>query len=300
MTETGISVSIITPTYNRANTLPRLYHSILGNSKLGIEWVVVDDGSGDDTQALIKTYQRQNEVSINYIRKENGGRHTAINTGVEHSNGAFAMIMDSDDWLLPGGLEGLLQVWDSIGHDDSYGAVTGNCLDHNGHLIGSRIPSDSMDADFVTIRAVHRVKGDKKELLRTSVLREFPFPEFPGEKRVPTSLVLLRISSKYRSRFVNVDVCAKEYRQDGITANLSKISVSSALGSRLNCAEHASYAKAPLSYRLRNAAHFVRFSLHSRRQQKASPVSSPRLLVVLAYPLGCALYARDRWTAKRP
>ncbi|WGV12258.1 glycosyltransferase family A protein [Psychrobacter maritimus] len=93
-------ITILTPTYNRAHTLPKLYQSLIEQTNYSFEWLIIDDGSNDDTEALIKTYQVESNFSIRYYKKNNGGKCSAINTGVIHAHYEWIFIMDSDDSLL--------------------------------------------------------------------------------------------------------------------------------------------------------------------------------------------------------
>jgi hypothetical protein len=139
------------------------------------------------------------------------------------------------------------------------------------------------------------VAGDKKELLRTDLVRRHAFPVFPGERRVAFSLLLTRLSREHRVRFFNQVVCRKEYLPDGLSARVDRLRMDSARGSRLRYQEMARFpARLPLRYRLRAQANYVRYSLHLRlglRRQWAE-AGSP-LLWMTALPVGLYLFARD-------
>lgn len=102
------SITIITPTYNRADLLPRLYESLCGQSSKDFEWMVIDDGSQDDTEALMRHYSHENKISILYEKQQNAGKHTALNRGIAKITSELTFIVDSDDYLTSDAVEIIL------------------------------------------------------------------------------------------------------------------------------------------------------------------------------------------------
>ena len=184
-----IAITIFTPTYNRASLLPRLFESIMQQNVRDIEWIIVDDGSTDNTEMVVKGFLAPELATfpIKYYRKTNGGKHTAINYGVNKAQGELFFIVDSDDILPAGAIRTVRNVWDEVKHQPEYGGVCG--LDGNmktGTIIGSGIPNDSqsstmsladgshiryIDGNNMAIRFGRGVAGDMKEIYRTSVLK---------------------------------------------------------------------------------------------------------------------------------
>jgi len=292
------TLTVVTPTWNRAHTLPRLFDSLVRQGWPGLEWLVVDDGSSDGTAELVRRLGRSAPFPVRCLAQPNGGRHTALNRGFAEAAGEFVVVMDSDDWLEQGALRSFVDAWDSIPPQERahFAAVAGLCADPGGALIGTAYPADPCDSDFVALRAAHRVAGDKKEMFRTEAVRALPFPVFPGERRVPFSHLLVRLSRRWRVRFFNRVVARKEYRADGMTARVDALRMQSPLGSRAGYLEwlHAP-GPLPVRFRLRHCANYVRYSLHAgigwteQRRDLASP-----LLWLGAAPLGAALWWRDR------
>jgi glycosyltransferase involved in cell wall biosynthesis len=291
-------ITILTPTYNRAHTLARVFESLERQGRRDFEWLVVDDGSTDGTAALVAGFGARADFPVRYLAKENGGRHTALNLGFAEAAGEHLIVMDSDDWLADDALESFVRAWESIpaAEREGFAAVAGLCAAPSGALIGTEYPADPLDSDFVEIRAVHGVKGDKKEMFRTEVVRALPFPVFPGEKRVPFSHMLVRLSRRGRVRFFNRVVTVKEYRADGLTASVDRIRMRSPLGSRAGYLQWlAARTPVPAAFRLRHYANFVRYSLHARVGvgQRLREVGSVPFWLG-AMPAGVALFCRDR------
>jgi hypothetical protein len=214
--------------------------------------------------------------------------------------------MDSDDWFEDDALERLAAAWESIPPPERgrFGAVAGLCASPSGALIGTAFPTAGegyADTDFVEMRVAHGVKGDKKEMFRTEVVRALPFPEFPGEKRVPFSHMLVRLSARYRVRCFNRVVVRKEYRPDGLSASVDRIRMHSPLGSRAGYLQWiGAGGRVRLGVRLRHYANFVRYSLHARIgvARQLRDVASVGWWLGAA-PAGVALFWRDRLRLRR-
>jgi glycosyltransferase involved in cell wall biosynthesis len=296
--------TVFTPTYNRAGTLPRVHASLTKQSFRDFEWLIVDDGSDDDTEELVAAWGADSEFPIRYVRQENRGKHVAFNHGVREARGELFLSLDSDDELLPHALERFKHHWDSIPERERAGfsAVTGLCVDGSGELVGTRFPNDPTDSDPLEIRFRYRVQGEKCGFHRTEVLRATPFPEPPGQRYVTESIVWARIAREYRTRYVNEPVRIYHTDDDAasITAQVADVRGLAAMFAmvereQLNCdLRWARYA--PREF-LVAAAQFTRHSLHEGvgPLQQARELNGPaRVLWALAWPVGLAIWARDQ------
>jgi glycosyltransferase involved in cell wall biosynthesis len=299
-----VKFTVFTPTYNRAGTLPRVHASLAAQSFRDFEWLIVDDGSGDDTEALVAGWQAGSDFPIRYLRQENQGKHVAFNRGVREARGELFLSLDSDDELLPNALERFDFHWRSIPDHERAGfsAVTGLCVDDDGAVVGTRFPSDPTDSDPLEIRFRYRVHGEKCGFHRTEVLRANPFPEPPGERFVTESIVWDRIARSHRTRYVNepVRIYHADHGADSLTAQVAdvrRLAAMFALVEREQLNNDLRWARyAPREFLL-VAAEFTRHSLH----EGAGPVAQARqlngparVLWALAWPLGAAIWARDR------
>ncbi|MFQ2088191.1 glycosyltransferase family 2 protein [Aeromonas veronii] len=211
----------MTPTYNRAYVLPRLYDSLCQQTRQDFEWLVIDDGSTDGTAELIFDYRVKSDFSINYFYKENGGKHRAINEGVVHATGDWIIIVDSDDLLTGDAVAKLYDVMNNIGSE-----FVGMCFRRaklSGHIIGISDTAWSKSMVMQPIMAGHILKGDLAYVFRTNVMRECPFPEFPGEKFVPELYIWNKIADIGKIVFyVDQVIYLCEYLPDGYTSNFKK------------------------------------------------------------------------------
>lgn len=270
-------ITVFTPTYNRGNLLNRLYQSLCKQKNKEFEWVIVDDGSTDETSSVIKMIQDKHACEnfpIHYYKKENGGKHTAVNMGVQKAHGDLFFIADSDDILPSEALQVVAEVWDATKEDLSIGGICGFDGDiTDGEVIGTGFPkglqfaklclADNNHISYIdgTTRQIRfdlGVDGDMKEVFRTSVLREFPFPEITGERFCPEVLVWNRIASKYKLRHINQIIYLVEYQQDGITAAITRSRMNSPIASTMTYAEMLDY-NISLKWKIRSAINYWRF-----------------------------------------
>lgn len=255
--------TVFTPTYNRAHTLPAVYSSLLEQTLRDFEWVIVDDGSTDGTAALVEDWCREGRVNIRYFWQSNGGKHVAFNRGVAEAAGELFLAWDSDDVGVPLTLERLKAEWESIPPTvrAQYSGVTCLCGDKNGNVLGDPFPVEALDSDAIRMNFHHRVRGDKWGFHRTAILREFPFPVFPGERFLAEGVIWNRIGRRYRMRFLNEVLQRKVYLQDGLTTASVRLRAASPEGACLYYSECARLP-IPLSQRVRAYVNYWRFSFH--------------------------------------
>lgn len=300
--------TVMTPTFNRAHTLYRVFDSLAAQSFAGFEWLVVDDGSTDDTAEKVRVWQRQAAFPVRYVWQPNRHKKAAFNHGVREARGEWIVALDSDDALEPRALEQMHAVIQELPTEgrDRFFAVTGLCARPDGHVVGDRFPRDVMDASVLDMVFRYRVAGEKFGCMRTEVLRRFPFPEDVAGF-VPESLVWRAIArAGYLSRHVNL--VFRIYHDSG--DSLSRQGVDSgrhAQGLWLLAHDTLSgcmpwFRYWPMAFLLAAARH-TRFGLHLRRAGQPLPELAPltgmaRVLRWLMWPAGAALYWRDRWLGR--
>lgn len=257
-------ISILTPTYNRGKLLLPLYDSLKNLTFKDFEWLIVDDGSEDDTEQYALSWIAHNiqnaEFPIRYIKKSNGGKHTAINRGVREANGELILILDSDDTLPSDSLATIAQYYEQCkGYKDCAG-VCGLMAHHDGQLIGTGFPKDPMYESALLFRYAEKgnVTGDLLEVYKTSVMREFPFPEIDNEKFCPESLVWNRIANKYKLFCFNKVIYYRDYLDGGLTSKIVRIRMNSPIASTMTYAEMLDY-DISLKWKIRSAINYWRF-----------------------------------------
>lgn len=216
------TITVFTPAYNRARTLPRTYASLLKQGCKDFVWLVVDDGSSDETSELIKKWQQvDNGFEIRYIYKENGGMHTAHNTAYENIDTELNVCIDSDDCLADGAIEKILSLWKKVRHK-GYAGIIGLDADLEGNIIGKGF-SDGIMETTLTGYYAGGGQGDKKLIYRTDVIKKYPpYPVFSGEKYVALAYKYRLIDQDYKLAVLNDVLCNVEYQADGSSATMWK------------------------------------------------------------------------------
>jgi glycosyltransferase involved in cell wall biosynthesis len=290
-------ISVVTPTYQRADTLPRLYESLLAQGFRDFDWIVIDDGSSDGTESLVRGWVDKAPFSIEYVWQENQGKHAAVNRGVERAGGEFCALMDSDDWYAPDALTRMAECWDDIpaARRKEFANVEGLCADPDGEVIGDRFPRSVTDSNAFEIAVVHDVKGDKIGMYRREVLLAHPFPEDLGWHVTP-ALVWNRIAARWSGRFVNEIWAFKEYLSEGLSGRETELRLRFPEPEVLFWREFAGMPRPmPRTARIRAHANYFRHALLVGMPVRQILAESPApALTLTVAPLGALLYARDR------
>ncbi|MCR5773652.1 MAG: glycosyltransferase family 2 protein [Lachnospiraceae bacterium] len=252
-----VDITIFTPAYNRAEELKRAYESLKRQTNDGFLWLIVDDGSTDDTPAVVESFQKDNLVDINYIRRENGGKMRAHNTGVNACETELFMCLDSDDHLSDTAVDVILDTWQGIRDDNRYAGI----IAYKGEsaekpLYGTYFPEGG-DCSF---RELYRrgFKGETSLVFRTELLKADLFPEIEGEKYVPEDVVYDRIDEGHVFRVLPEILTICELLEDGYTDRVEELRLSAPTGWFIYYYQRAlSWPWSVMKFKY--AAHYLRF-----------------------------------------
>lgn len=248
-------ISICTPTYNRAELLKRLYESLKKQNFKQFEWIIIDDGSTDNTEEIVTSFINENLLHIRYIKKKNGGKHTALNVGIDNAKGELFWIVDSDDYIVEDSLQYIWNKWSEIENKNEFAGLSGLRGYSNGEIIGTTTDDEYIDCDVLSYRYKYRILGDKSEVYKTNILKKFKFPEFDGEKYVTEAVVWNRIANEnLKLRFFNKVIYICEYLEGGLTNTSDKNIMKSWNGTTLYYKELLSYKQVPLKDKILNGA----------------------------------------------
>lgn len=289
-------ITIITPTYNRAKYLPRLYASLIKQTNVNFEWIVVDDGSLDDTEAVIKEFKNENIISIIYLKKENGGKHTALNLGVELSNFPYTFIVDSDDILPENSIKIIIEKIEVVSLRADNKKIAGICgikADLTGQVVGNVIDNETV-CSYMDFRYKYEISGDKAEVFKTEILKKYKFPVFDNEKFCPEALIWNRISKNYDMYFFNKIIYFCEYLEGGLTDQTLTVRKKSPNATLLYYYELSECYKIKFKYRVRAYLNYWRFYYISNRDDITKEIKVPegfvsllsRFLVLFLFYLG--------------
>ena len=284
------TLTIFTPAYNRAHTLMRTYASLQRQDCKDFLWLVVDDGSTDGTAALVENWKAQEtEFEIRYIRKENGGMHTAHNTAYENIDTELNVCVDSDDALADGAVRCILELWERTDRK-KYAGIIGLDADLNtGEVIGTRFP-EGMKQTTLAGFYDSGGRGDKKLVYRTDIMQNLPpYPVFGDEKYVSLGWKYQLCDQKYQLVTTNTVLCNVEYQPDGSTRNIFRQYLNNPRGFAFIRRENLRYIH-DFRKNVKDAIHYCSSSqiAHDRDFIRQSP---RKLLTVLCIPAGWMLTA---------
>jgi glycosyltransferase involved in cell wall biosynthesis len=258
-----VTISVLTSTYQRVGTLPRLYRSLCEQSFEDFEWVIVDDGSDDGSEPLIRGWIEAAPFPIVYHWQENRGTGTGRNRAIELARGRFCSIIDSDDWYLPHALERMLATWETIPAErrEGFANVEGLRVDIEGGLVVERFPADVFDTTHFELRALHGIVGDTIGMYRREVLAANLSPEDLGWHATP-AIAWNRISRDHSTRFVNEIWAGTDYQPGGLSSNEPRLRLEFREAPLVYWRE---YAAMPRPMRVRNRfranVNYLRYSL---------------------------------------
>lgn len=296
--------TVFTATYNRAHTLTRVYRSLVDQTFTDFEWLIVDDGSRDNTPDLVQEFIRDGKVNIRYFNQENSGKHIAFNRGVREAKGILFLNFDSDDSCVPEALDTFLKYWNAIpdGDRNRFTGVTARCQGPDGERLGGPYPSTVLDMSSLDMRFKWKLPGERWGMHRLDVLKSFPFPDLPGQKFITEDIVWDAVGKKYITRFIDVALRTYNVGDDQLTKKIGK-------SMEFDLVPQQFYAAFELNnniYRFwDNPIHFfkcgakiVRFRLHAMRlhiplQAKVTSFWG-RMLAAAGSPVGLAVFLNDR------
>ena len=229
-------VAILTPTYNRGKKLEKLYESLLEQTGKDFCWVVIDDGSTDNTRTLVEYWEKAKKIEILYWKKDNGGKHTALNMGISQITAELTFIVDSDDYLTQDAVEVICQYADKYASEKEEKGLSGFCfLRHysNGEVNTAYFEQDEFIGNYVDTRINNGLGGDKAEVFYTEVLKKYPFKEFAGEKFMPEDTVWIAMSQEYDMVHINKGIYICDYLEGGLTRSGRAMKIHSPRGMML-------------------------------------------------------------------
>lgn len=222
-------ISVFTPTYNRGKTLPQLYESLKNQSYKNFEWIVVNDGSTDNTEELVENWIHEGVINIQYITQSNNGKHIAMNRAVAIAKGDFFTTVDSDDMLLDDGLEILINAWHSVPDEEfeEIASIKTECIDlSTGKKLGPSFKNGMIICNYLDARYKKKINYEMQSLTRVEVLKEFPNPEILGGpsggglRFYPETIWQDRAARKYLTIFL--DKPTFKYRTDSSESLLGR------------------------------------------------------------------------------
>lgn len=258
-------ISIITATYNRANTLPKLYESLIDQKNTSFEWILIDDGSVDETEELVKKWLLEDKVKIKYLKKINDGKTRAVQFGFSQDiKGDYTFILDSDDCLSSNSLAIIKQNLISLSND--FIGIIGLKYDSNNNRIGQEFKN--FESSYIDLYfGKNAITGDKLFVIKTDVYKKSIVPPFEGEKFMPDNLPYIRANNLGKYKLINECLYVGDYLEDGMTLNIYKMAISNIQGYIFEKRE-LQKEKLSFKYKIINTIKFIHYCTLNKMSMK--------------------------------
>jgi len=292
-------VTILTPAYNRREGLERLYNSLLRQTNKKFKWLIVDDGSTDTTDSFMETVTTE-VVDVQYIYKQNGGKHTALNCGIAQIETELTFIVDSDDYLTEDAVETIYRYHEKYSGDSTISGYAFLRRFPDGKINGKEFAENEWIASYIETRInSNDTNSDKAEVYFTKCLKEFPFPEYPGEKFLGEDIVWCRMARKYRMVHINKAIYIGNYQEDGLTRNRRKHNIASPIGCMNRSAEFLE-KDINFKYRFKNGIQYVVYGKFAEYSiDRLMKESGHPLLIAICLMPGFLLYKKWRCNCEK-
>ena len=286
-----VSLTVFTPTYNRADLLCRCYESMNRQSCKDFIWMIIDDGSNDNTRELATTWIKETkEYEIVYYYKENGGLHTAYNEAIAHIQTELCVCIDSDDYMPDDAVKKILDFWKDNG-SDKYAGIVGLDYDLGGKVIGDPLPdqkSINLIDLFIGRYPIHN--GDRTNVVRTELYKRYaPMKVFPGEKNFNPHYMHLQISQEYDFLVMNENLRYVEYQLGGMSHSMLRQYKNSPNSFAEIRKLYLSFPNTSLKFKFRKWLHLVSSCILAGNWLKAVKESPCKGITACAVPFGWLL-----------
>lgn len=281
-------LTVFTPTFNRAALLERAYNALLRQSVKDFVWLIIDDGSTDETSVLVKDWQKENRISIDYYKKKNGGLHTAYNLGIEKATTELFVCIDSDDFMPDDAVENILALWTQKKSDDVAGIIG---LDYgmDGKPLKCKLLPGIEKVHIIDLAIKYKHHVDTKMVHRTEMLKAVaPMSVFPGEKNFNPIYLFLKIDDEYPLLVLNKNICFVDYQESGMANNILKQFINSPKSFAELRKLNMSLRRATPLFIFTNSVHYVSSAIFAKNRSwlKESP---RKTYTLLAAPFGVLL-----------
>lgn len=284
-------ITVFTPSYNRANLLTRCFESMKRQTNQNFIWMIIDDGSTDNTRQLIEKWKDEKfDFKLEYYYKDNGGLHTAYNEAIAHIRTELCVCIDSDDFMPDDAIEKILTFWKQYGSNE-YAGIVGLDYELNGKVIGDPLPNvKSVNLIDLLTGKYPIINGDRTTVVRTELYKKYaPMKVFPGEKNFNPHYMHLQISKEYDFLVLNENLRFVEYQPEGMSASIFKQYKNSPNSFAETRKLYLSFPNTTLKFRIRHAIHYVSSCLLAGRVNVMLRETPCKTVTVLAIPFGVAL-----------
>lgn len=284
-------LTVFTPEYNRADLLTRCYESMCKQTNKNFIWMIVDDGSTDNTREISESWvQNTKDFQVIYIYKENGGLHTAYNTAIANIDTELCVCIDSDDFMPDNAVGLILDFWKKNG-SDKYAGIVGLDFDMDGNVIGDMLPDiKSVNLIGLFTGKYNIVNGDRTNVVRTELYKKYaPMKVFKGEKNFNPHYMHLQISEEYDFLVLNENLRFVDYQETGMSNSMLKQYRSSPNSFAEIRKLYLSFKDTSLKFKIKHSIHLASSCILAKKTMSSVKDNPYKLLSVIALPFGFAL-----------
>lgn len=272
--------TVFTPTYNRKNTLTKLYNSLVEQNCPDLVWLVIDDGSTDGTENLINKFRKEKKIIIEYVYKENGGKMSAVNLAHKKCHTKYMITIDSDDMMNKQFIDRVKKDISLIDSKDDIAGIVYLTSNKKNDIVGSELPSDGTVCKFYDIYKKYKCTGDKCIVWKSEILKKYSYPLIDHEKFIPDAYLMLQISKKYFVMTMNYVGTIVEYLDSGYTNNYFELVKSNPNGTMLYYRELYNVDKS-----LYNIYAYLLFGIYSKKKlSELLDFHTAKIKIILMYP----------------
>lgn len=293
-------LTVFTPAYNRADLLTRCYESMCKQTNKNFIWMIVDDGSTDNTREISESWVKNTkDFQVIYIYKENGGLHTAYNTAIANIDTELCVCIDSDDFMPNNAVGMILDFWEKNG-SDKYAGIVGLDFDMDGNVIGDMLPDiKSVNLIGLFTGKYNIVNGDRTNVVRTELYKKYaPMKVFKGEKNFNPHYMHLQISEEYDFLVLNENLRFVDYQETGMSNSMLKQYRSSPNSFAEIRKLYLSFKDTSLKFKIKHSIHLASSCILAKKTMSSIKDNPYKLLSVIALPFGFALYVFIRMKTK--
>lgn len=290
------TLTVFTPTFNRAHILSKGYEALLQQTCKDFEWLIIDDGSTDHTRTLVMDWIAENKLTIRYHYQPNQGVHIAHNTAYQLIDSELNVCIDSDDYMPHNAIENILSLWKKEG-SEQYAGIIGYSQTFQGKIIGKKLPDNQKTTTTLDYFHKQGGKGDKILVYRTALLKKYPcYPQFEGEKFMGLTYISMLIDQDYPLLILNEPLSAKEYLPNGISRNIYQTYWNNPRGYIFFRITEMKTTPTFLR-RYMVCIHYISSCIRAKDSQWLTR-SPYKFLTIMAIPFGFMLYALIRYKVK--
>lgn len=294
------TITVLTPAYNKGKTIKRTFESLLNQTCFDFEWVLINDGSTDNTLEVINGFQTD-KFPIRFTNKQNEGLNRTYNLGVRLAEGKLIFRLDPDDYLVEDAIESVIQYTQLLDSDDQLCSVAFLTKYSNGKIVGTHPYTEPKRSNFIDYRILDKGRGDRIEVVKREVLLQYPMPEIEGEKFCLESVMQQNIAEEYDALYIPKAIYIREYNEASITSNLVRVFSQNPEGTLLTYSQSVNILvrKQKEGYPVRKeifktGINYFRFCLYSKEKMKDIFKKVPKFICFECFVPGMLLYGIDQ------